>query len=118
MAARLGAIAVTDLSSYRLMWIMTLFDLPVGTKKERKAATDFRKFLLDQGFEMAQFSVYMRFCSGKEQAETHCKRIKAALPDGGKVDILMITDKQYENIISFAGRVRQARKNPDQFTLF
>lgn len=100
------------------MWIMTLFDLPVGTKKERKAATDFRKLLLDEGFEMAQFSVYMRFCSGKEQAETYCKRIKDALPDGGKVDILMITDKQYENIISFAGRVRQTRKNPDQFALF
>lgn len=109
---------MTELSSYRLMWIMTLFDLPVGTKKERKAATDFRKLLLDEGFEMAQFSVYMRFCTGKEQAETYCRRIKDALPDGGKVDILMITDKQYENIISFAGRVRQTRKNPDQFSLF
>lgn len=109
---------MSELSGYRLMWIMTLFDLPVGTKKERKAATNFRNFLLDQGFEMAQFSVYMRFCSGKEQAETYCKRIKDALPDGGKVDILTITDKQYENIISFAGHVRQIRKNPDQFTLF
>lgn len=109
---------MSELSGYRLMWIMTLFDLPVGTKKERKSATDFRKFLLDQGFEMAQFSVYMRFCSGKEQTETYCKRIKDALPEGGKVDILTITDKQYENIISFAGHVRQSRKNPDQFTLF
>ena len=57
------------LSGYRLMWMMVLFDLPVLTKKERKAATKFRKFLLDQGFEMSQFSVYMRFCAGKEQAE-------------------------------------------------
>ena len=47
--------------------MMVLFDLPVMTKKERKAATDFRKFLLDQGFEMAQYSVYMRFCAGKER---------------------------------------------------
>lgn len=109
---------MSELSGYRLMWIMTLFDLPVGTKKERKAATAFRNFLLDQGFEMAQFSVYMRFCSGKEQAETYYKRIREALPEGGKVDILSITDKQYENILSFAGHVRQTRKNPDQFTLF
>ena len=53
------------LSGYRLMWMVVLFDLPVGTKKERKAATKFRKFLLDQGFEMSQYSVYMRFCAGK-----------------------------------------------------
>ena len=56
------------LSGYRLMWMMVLFDLPVLTKRERKDASDFRKFLLDQGFEMCQLSVYMRFCAGKEQA--------------------------------------------------
>ena len=100
------------------MWMVVMFDLPVVDKAERKAATQFRNALLDIGFEMSQFSVYMRFCTGKEQAGTYCKRIKDALPDGGRVDILMITDKQYENIISFAGRVRQTRKNPDQFTLF
>lgn len=100
------------------MWVLTMFDLPVGSKPERKAATDFRKFLLDQGFEMAQFSVYMRFCAGKEEAETYVARVQEALPLGGKVDMLTITDKQYENIVSFAGRIRQARKNPDQFTLF
>jgi CRISPR-associated protein Cas2 len=109
---------MAELSAYRLMWVLTMFDLPVGTKKERTAATGFRKFLLDQGFEMAQFSVYMRFCVSKEQGETICQRIKANLPDGGKVDILFITDKQYENILSFAGRVSQTRKNPDQFALF
>jgi len=100
------------------MWILTMFDLPVGTKAERKEATGFRNFLLEEGFEMSQFSVYMRFCSGKEQAEGICRRIKEALPERGKVDIVSITDKQYENIISFAGRVKQQRKNPDQFTLF
>jgi CRISPR-associated protein Cas2 len=35
------------LSGYRLMWVMVLFDLPVMTKAERKAATKFRHFLLD-----------------------------------------------------------------------
>ena len=56
------------LTGYRLMWIMVIFDLPVGTKKQRHAATKFRNFLLDQGFTMSQFSVYMRFCGGKDQA--------------------------------------------------
>ncbi len=107
------------LSGYRLMWIMVLFDLPVGTKKERKAATGFRNFLLDQGFEMSQFSVYMRFCAGKEQAETYTKRVEKAVPATGKVHIVYFTDKQYENIVCFDGRKREpAKKNPSQLALF
>ena len=107
------------LSGYRLMWTVVLFDLPVGTKKERKAATKFRKFLLDQGFEMSQYSVYMRFCAGKEQAESYTKKVEAAVPVTGKVHIVYITDKQYENIVSFDGRTKEpARKNPEQYVLF
>ena len=95
-----------------------MFDLPVGTKTERKAATAFRNFLLDQGFELSQFSVYFRYCAGKEYVETHIKKIQQNLPKGGKVDILSFTDKQYENIISFRGRNRQEpNKNPEQFVL-
>ena len=107
------------LSGYRLMWIAVMFDLPVVEKKERKAATDFRNTLLDMGFEMAQFSVYMRFCTSQAQIETYCKRVEQALPEGGKVNILVFTDKQYERIISYYGKAKQpAKKSPDQFNLF
>lgn len=106
------------LSGYRLMWMMVLFDLPVTTRKERKAATKFRNFLLDQGFEMSQYSVYMRFCSGKEQAEVLTRRVERSLPSSGKVHILYFTDKQYENIARFRGKTRrEAEKNPDQYVL-
>jgi CRISPR-associated protein Cas2 len=107
------------LSAYRLMWMMVLFDLPVMTKRERKAATDFRKFLLDQGFEMAQYSVYMRFCAGKEQADTYTRRVERKVPSTGKVHIMFFTDRQYETIISFDGRLKEGpRKNPTQYVLF
>ena len=107
------------LSGYRLMWVVVMFDLPVVHRTERKAATDFRKTLLDMGFEMAQFSVYMRFCTSQAQIDTYCKRVAGVLPDGGRVDILTLTDKQYERIISYSGQARQsAKKNPDQFDLF
>lgn len=107
------------LSGYRLMWMVVLFDLPVVIKKERKAATKFRKFLLDQGFEMSQYSVYMRFCAGKEQAEAYTRKVEASVPATGKVHIMYITDKQYENIVSFDGRAKEpARKNPEQYVLF
>jgi len=101
------------------MWMVVLFDLPVLTKKERKAATGFRNFLLDQGFEMSQFSVYMRFCSGKEQTAALTRRVEKAVPTTGKVHIVYLTDKQYENIICFDGRKRESsKKNPSQLTLF
>jgi len=101
------------------MWMMVLFDLPVTEPAERKAATKFRHFLLDQGFEMAQFSVYVRYTSGKEAVEAMTQKVETSLPPNGKVDILQFTDKQYENIVSFRGGGRGARnKNPEQFVLF
>jgi CRISPR-associated protein Cas2 len=53
------------LSAYRFMWLLVMFDLPVGSKSERRSATKFRNWLLDQGYEMSQFSIYVRFCVGK-----------------------------------------------------
>lgn len=109
----------TTLSAYRLMWMLVMFDLPVGTKAERKAAAEFRFQLLDYGFEMAQYSVYMRFCVSQHQAETMSTRIASALPEDGKVSILLFTDKQYERILSFCGRAQQPGKEPPpQFYLF
>ena len=107
------------LSGYRLMWILVMFDLPVLEKDERKAASDFRKALLDMGFEMSQFSVYMRFCTSQTQIDTYAKRIESVLPAGGKVNLLQFTDKQYERIITFHGKARlPPPKTPDQFDLF
>lgn len=101
------------------MWMVVMFDLPVVEKAERKAAIEFRNTLLDLGFEMSQFSVYMRFCTGPAQVDTYCKRVEDALPPGGKVNILQFTDKQYERIVSHHGKAKQpANKTPDQFDLF
>ena len=101
------------------MWMLVMFDLPVVEKAERKAALDFRNTLLDLGFEMSQFSVYLRFCTSPTQVETYCKRVEGALPGGGKVNILQFTDKQYERILSFHGTQQQPAKIvPNQFELF
>lgn len=111
--------APAALSSYRIMWLFVLFDLPVGTKKERKSATNFRLKLLDLGFEMTQFSVYLRFCAGKEQAQAYERKIEQAMPAAGKVHIIGITDKQYETIRTYRGQKReQSPTNPSQYALF
>jgi CRISPR-associated protein Cas2 len=101
------------------MWMIVLFDLPVVTREERKTASLFRKSLLDQGFHMSQFSVYYRLLSGKEALDGYIRNIQSQLPPKGKVDILAITDKQYEDIISFSGKTKGKNKQkPSQLLLF
>ncbi len=107
------------LSGYRIMWMLVMFDLPVITALERKAATQFRMQLLDMGFLRCQLSVYMRFCTSSTQVQTYCQRVQASIPRDGQVNILQLTDKQYERIICFKGtRILPANKTPDQFDLF
>ncbi len=109
----------THLSAYRVMWMLVTFDLPVETKKQRKEATNFRKFLLDQGFEMCQFSNYLRCCPSRERFDTYARRIEANLPERGNVYLFQFTDKQYEKIIRFTDNTRRQRqKNPSQLALF
>ncbi len=107
------------LSGYRLMWIFVMFDLPVATKAEARAASRFREYLLDEGYEKSQFSVYARFCNGKEQFEAYIRRLELQLPEKGEIHVLSFTDRQYENIVRYAGQRRRAvRRNPDQLALF
>jgi CRISPR-associated protein Cas2 len=86
------------------MWIFVMFDLPVGNEKERKAATDFRKRLLNDGFRMHQFSIYVRCCPSMEYAETHIRRVREIVPTRGFVSIATITDKQFSQIRNFQGK--------------
>ena len=106
------------LNRYELMWMLVLFDLPVIEKNERKEASQFRKFLLDNGFSMVQYSIYTKLFSGKDACEKYYRMIQTNLPTDGKVDILTITDKQYANIISYNSSTNIKKKQPEQLMLF
>ncbi|WFS63050.1 CRISPR-associated endonuclease Cas2 [Pseudodesulfovibrio thermohalotolerans] len=108
----------TELSGYRIMWMMVMFDLPVVTSKERKAAGIFRKHLQNLGFEMAQFSIYYRVMGSKEIAKRYLKQIEEKVPKDGSVNILTITDKQYENMVCFTGREKVKPPEVLQLSLF
>ena len=101
-------------SKYRVMWVLVFFDLPTETRKERKAASDFRKKLMKDGFTMFQFSIYLRHCASHENANVHIKRVKFLLPASGKVGILSITDKQFGQMELFFGQAEVAHKQPVQ----
>lgn len=77
-------------------WLIVAFDLPVGTKQQRKAAADFRKFLTDDGYQMIQWSVYARACVSFARQETHIERLKKNLPAEGSVRALFVTRAQWE----------------------
>ncbi|WP_340073988.1 CRISPR-associated endonuclease Cas2 [Leptobacterium sp. I13] len=101
-------------NAYRIMWVLVLFDLPTDTKAERKAASLFRKRLIDDGFTMFQFSIYMRHCPSRENSAVHIKRVKRMLPKYGKVCIFEITDRQFGMMEIFHGREEISMPPPSQ----
>ncbi len=106
------------LNGYKLMWMFVMFDLPVVTTADRKEYTRFRNYLLDSGFDMAQFSVYLRLVSSKERVKHFERSIANQLPNNGKVQIISITDKQYKNIKSYYGQSQFIQDKPNQLHLF
>lgn len=107
------------LCAYHVMWTFVFFDLPTATKQNRKDAAKFRKELEKDGFTMMQFSVYVRHCPSKENAEVHIKRVESLVPVEGQVSILCITDKQYGEIVNFNGKVLKSLPcAPRQLELF
>jgi len=96
------------------MWVLVFFDLPTETAKERKTASLFRKNIMKDGFQMFQFSIYMRHCSSRENSEVHISRVKKILPEKGHVGILCITDKQFGMMEIFHGHKTVSTNAPVQ----
>jgi len=106
-------------NEYRILWILVLFDLPTETKKDRKLYAKFRKEIMADGFAMFQFSIYLRHCSSRENADVHIARVKKLLPPKGNVGILTVTDKQFGMMELFYGKEQKELPNtPQQLELF
>ncbi len=98
----------------RFVWLFVLFDLPVGSKAERRWATKFRKFLKDDGFMMLQLSVYARVCRGEDAVEKHTSRVTKSLPPSGSVRTLQVTDRQYARMRLLLGGAPLSEKKASQ----
>ena len=107
------------LNEYRILWVLVFFDLPTETAKERKIYARFRKEIMADGFSMFQFSIYVRHCASRENADVHVKRVKMGLPEKGHVGILTITDKQFGMMEIFYGKkLKEHPPIPQQLELF
>ncbi len=87
----------------RSMRILVFFDLPVTTPKDRKLYAAFRKFLIKDGYDMLQFSVYSRITKNHDDTRKHVERLRKNQPPKGSVRVLTVTEKQYNSMMILVG---------------
>lgn len=99
---------------------MVMFDLPVNKKKLRREYGKFRRFLLNDGYNMMQYSIYSRICNGLDNVDKHMKRLEVNVPKKGCIRTMIVTEKQYESMNVLIGDyTRQEKKvKAGQLTIF
>lgn len=102
------------------MRLLVFFDLPVTTRAERRAYTVFRRFLLNDGYDMIQFSVYGRILNGNDAEAKHMKRLVDNLPPAGSIRCLTVTEKQFASMKLLVGLplFQEKTVRADQMLLF
>lgn len=85
------------------MRILVMFDLPVGTTSERREYTRFRKYLIKNGYLMLQESIYCKLAQNSTVADALVDNLRKNRPESGLVQVLKITEKQYEKMEFIVG---------------
>lgn len=89
--------------SFRYMRLFVMFDLPVETSAQKRQYRRFRKFLIEKGFIMEQYSIYSKLVLNHSVASSYQKQLRANLPPQGNIQMLIITEKQYSDIVVLRG---------------
>ena len=89
------------------MRLLVFFDLPVGTSLQRRHYRQFRKYLEKSGFLMMQESVYSKLAINERVADGISASVASHRPPEGLVQILKITERQYETIATIVGSSRR-----------
>lgn len=90
-------------SPYRIMRLLLFFDLPMNTKDERRIYSKFRKYLINNGFSMIQFSVYVKIFPNRISMTQYIIGLRNNLPKKGSIRVMGVTDKQYEQMLILVG---------------
>lgn len=110
-----------DTEKFKMGWLLVAFDLPVLSKEERRRATTFRNFLIDDGYLMIQWSVYARSCVTFARQKTHLDRLRAHILEEGHVRAIYITRAQWERSMIMQGapaRSQVPEDLPEQILLW
>ena len=76
-------------------WLLVIYDLPVVADEDRKAASKFRREIMDIGFSMLQQSVYIKPCVSHSKIRSAVKKVQRIAPAKGKAQIIFLTDQQW-----------------------
>lgn len=85
------------------MRVLVFFDLPVFTETNRRDYRIFRKYLIKSGFMMIQESVYCKLAQNGSVADAIVENIKKNKPSEGLVQVLRVTEKQYNKMDFIVG---------------
>ena len=96
---------------------MLFFDLPTETSAQQKAYRKFHKKLIENGFMMEQYSLYSKLALNNTVANTVINKIREMSPKEGVVQILTITEKQYEEIEYIVGEKKDTVINTTDRTV-
>ncbi|MEA4923014.1 MAG: CRISPR-associated endonuclease Cas2 [Eubacteriaceae bacterium] len=97
---------------------LVFFDLPTESPQDRKEYRKFRKFLLNEGFLMLQYSIYSKMTLNDTQAKTVLRKIEKNRPSQGSVIILKVTEKQFAGMNYIIGSRDNSIANSDERILF
>ncbi|WP_326717828.1 CRISPR-associated endonuclease Cas2 [Vagococcus jeotgali] len=104
--------------SYRYMRMLVMFDMPVSTAIERKSYRRFRKFLINEGFIMHQYSVYSKILLNNSAEKAMIARLNKNNPDNGLITVLSVTEKQFSKMYYLSGELDTQVANTDQRVVF
>lgn len=85
------------------MRILVFFDLPMEAASERRAYSQFRKYLIKNGFMMLQESVYCKLAANQTIVNAQIESLRKNKPPDGLVEVLTITEKQFARMEFIVG---------------
>lgn len=96
------------------MRVLIMFDLPTETAEERKAYRDFRKAIMKNGFFMMQESVYCKMVLNESAKNNTVLAIRKVRPAKGLVQILSVTEKQFQKMEFLVGNAKSEVIDSDE----
>ena len=112
-AVKLPALSFINMS-YRFMRVMVLFDLPMLSSEDRRVYSKFRRRLMKSGFMMLQESVYVKMALNTTQVNQIISEVKKIKPEKGVVQVLSITEKQFQNMEHITGTYQSEVLDSDE----
>jgi len=92
------------------MRLIVMFDLPMETSADKRNYRRFRKFLIENGYAMMQYSVYSKIILNRSVLNYQRNKLIQNVPPNGYVDTLVVTEKQYTNMEMIVGDTKRTEQ--------